>query len=336
MPENTLFYFFSKGVEDTSPAHGHGIAKSTVAELRQKYLEKGVIPSREVFEEFKADYRRGVRQICRVIERREAVRKEKKKRCGQLLKLEESLRAKGYQMIAGVDESGVGAVAGPVVAAAVVFPPGVKILGVDDSKRLDEKTRQNLAVEINRRAIGVGIGIAEVEEIDRINVYQASLQAFKRAVSNLSMKPDYLLVDARVVPQTKIRQECFVKGDSRHFSIAAASILAKTSRDTLMVNLDSLHPGYGLATHKGYATPQHLEAIRRMGPSPMHRTSYECINELTGKCTGMFYRLKDSFSGARSQERLSEWRQEFLESRSQLRVEEIRKLQTLFRRKSER
>jgi len=312
------------------------ISKITVAQLRQEYLENGVIPSRDVLEELRSDCRRGVRQICRSIENREAARKEKERRCGQLLKLEESLRAEGYQMIAGVDESGVGTVAGPVVAAAVVFSPGVKILGVDDSKRLDEKTRQDLLVEINQRAAGIGIGIAQVEEIDSINVYQASLQALKRAVRNLPMRPDYLLVDARVVPQTKIQQECFVKGDSRHFSIAAASILAKTRRDSLMIDLDSLYPGYGLATHKGYATPQHLEAIRRKGPSPIHRTSYQCISELVGKCTDVFYRLKDSLSEARSQARLSEWHQEFLEGRSQLRVGEIRKLQTLFRRRFER
>lgn len=312
------------------------ISKSTVAKLRQKYLEKGVIPSRDVLDELRSDCRRGVRQICRAIESREAARKEKERRCGQLLELEEGLRAKGYQMIAGVDESGVGTVAGPVVAAAVVFSPGAKIIGVDDSKRLDEKMRQDLVVEINQRAAGIGIGIAQVEEIDSVNVYQASLQALKRAVCDLPMQPDYLLVDARVVPQTKIRQECFVKGDSHHFSIAAASILAKTRRDALMVDLDLLYPGYGLARHKGYATPQHLEAIRRKGPSPIHRTSYQCISELTGKCTDVFYCLKDSLSGARSQARLSEWRQEFLEGRSRLRVGEIRKLQTLFRRRSER
>ncbi len=312
------------------------ISKTTVAQLRQEYLGNGVIPSRGVLEKLRSDGRRGVRQICRAIENREAARKERERRCGQLLKLEESLRAEGYQMIAGVDESGVGTVAGPVVAAAVVFSPGVKILGVDDSKRLDEKTRQDLLVEINQRAAGIGIGIAQVEEIDSINVYQASLQALKRAVRDLPMRPDYLLVDARVVPQTKIRQECFVKGDSRHFSIAAASILAKTRRDSLMVDLDFLYPGYGLATHKGYATPQHLEAIRRKGPSPIHRTSYQCISELMGKCTDAFYRLKDSLSGACSQARLSEWRQEFLEGRSQLEVGEIRKLQTLFRRRFER
>ena len=312
------------------------IAAQTIGELHLRYVVEGVSPCSAVLARLKSDPRKGVGQICAVIGRREAARRRRRRRCDHLLELERSLRAEGFRRIAGVDEAGVGPLAGPVVAAAVMFPPEVRIPGVDDSKCLDEEMRRDLEIKIRRQASGIGFGIAEVEEINRINVYQASLQALRRAVGSLALKPDYLLVDARTIPRTAIPQRPVVKGDRRHFSIAAASILAKTERDRLMLELDRLHPGYGLAAHKGYATPQHQAAIRLLGASPIHRTSYACFDELTGESSDSFYRLRDGLARVSTRGALSEWIRQFSEARLHLRVEEIRKLQILSRRKKAR
>ncbi|MDN5862077.1 MAG: ribonuclease HII, partial [Salinisphaera sp.] len=177
-------------------------------------------------------------------------------------------------LVAGVDEAGVGPLAGPVVAAAVICPPSMRIAGVNDSKQLEATRRAALAEAIHAGALGVGVGVAEVEEIDRCNIYQASLQAMARAIRALPMRPEHLLVDARSLPGIGIPQESIIHGDGLSFSIAAASIIAKTHRDQLMQELDRCYPGYGLARHKGYGTAEHLQALHERGPSPIHRKSY--------------------------------------------------------------
>ena len=195
-------------------------------------------------------------------------------RLAVLLRRERTLWAEGFLRIAGVDEVGVGPLAGPVVAAAVVFPPDVGLKGVDDSKKLAPERRRELALAIRARAAAWAVARVEREEIDRVNIYQASLLAMLRAVLALDPQPDYVLVDARRIPGLKIPQEPIVKGDARCHAIAAASILAKTERDGLMEELESQFPGYGFAAHKGYPTDAHREAIRRLGPCELHRRSF--------------------------------------------------------------
>ena len=173
-----------------------------------------------------------------------------------------------------MDEAGVGPLAGPVVAAAVVFPPGVGLKGVDDSKKLAPERRLELAEAIRASAAAWAIARVEREEIDRVNIYQASLLAMRRALEALDPEPDYVLVDARRIPGLRIPQEAIVKGDARCHAIAAASILAKTERDSLMEGFETEFPGYGFAAHKGYATDAHREAIRRLGPCDLHRRSF--------------------------------------------------------------
>ena len=194
-----------------------------------------------------------------------------------LLARERELWAEGLQRVAGVDEVGVGPLAGPVVAAAVIFAPGSEIPGVDDSKKLSAGRREALAVEIKRVAAAWSVVRVEPEEIDRINVLQASLCAMHRAVLRLDPRPERVLVDGRAIPQMNLPQETWIKGDARCFAIAAASILAKTSRDAVMVGYDEQYPGYGFASHKGYPTSAHREAIRRLGPSPIHRRSFTLL-----------------------------------------------------------
>ena len=188
--------------------------------------------------------------------------------------LETLLWRVGLKHVAGVDEVGMGPLAGPVIAAAVVMPPGSYVDGVADSKVLTAAARERLAEEIHRRALTVGIGVVEPEEIDRLNIYQAGLCALRRAVDALAVVPEFVLVDGREIPGLAMPQSAYPKGDSFVCSIAAASIVAKVHRDGLMRDLDRLYPGYGFARHMGYSTRAHFAAIREYGPSPIHRRSF--------------------------------------------------------------
>jgi len=188
---------------------------------------------------------------------------------------EQAAWAQGAQAVAGVDEVGRGPLAGPVVAAAVILDPAKPIAGVRDSKRLTPEQREALLPVIYRQAVAVGIGQVDAAVIDEINILQAALRAMREAVTALSVPPDWVLVDGpRPVPGLPCGQTLVVKGDALSPSIAAASIVAKVTRDRLLVELDALYPGYGLAQHKGYPTPQHLASLERLGVSPIHRRSF--------------------------------------------------------------
>ncbi|MGH9493278.1 MAG: ribonuclease HII [Terriglobales bacterium] len=195
----------------------------------------------------------------------------KKLRC--TLRFERKAWEAGARFVAGVDEAGRGSLFGPVVAAAVILDPEQRIRGLRDSKLLAEKVREELAERICERALACAVAEVDAAEIDRINIYQASRLAMRQAVARLPLLPDHLLVDAMVLdwagPQTRI-----IHGDARSASVAAASILAKVERDRLLRHWDGLFPQYGLAAHKGYSTPQHLESLRQHGPSPLHRQSF--------------------------------------------------------------
>lgn len=197
--------------------------------------------------------------------------------CGGLCR-ELQLWKRGVQYVAGVDEAGRGPLAGPVVAAAVIFEPGTYIPGVDDSKKLTPSMREKLFSEIKKRAVSVGIGIVQHDTIDEMNIRNASLFAMKKAVSKLKVVPEYLLVDGNDFDGS-IPFETIVHGDSRSFSIAAASIVAKVTRDRLMRAYHNLFPQYGFDRHKGYATKQHIRAIKKYGICEIHRRSFH-VKEL--------------------------------------------------------
>ena len=202
-------------------------------------------------------------------------------RLATLLTRERELWASGIERIAGVDEAGVGPLAGPVVAAAVIFPPDFGIPGVDDSKKLTPDRRATLALAIRDSALAFAVALVEPEEIDRINVYQATLAAMALALDGLAVKPQHVLVDARRIPGCDLPQEAIIKGDAHCHAIAAASILAKTTRDDLMRRYDREFPGYGFADHKGYPTESHRDAIRRLGPCAIHRRSFTLLPATT-------------------------------------------------------
>jgi ribonuclease HII len=191
----------------------------------------------------------------------------------------------GYQKIAGVDEAGRGPLAGPVVSAAVILPHDFSCAGIDDSKRLSEKKRNALFPIIKEQAIAVSTGISSHQEIDEINILQASLLSMKRAVENLSkppefLLPDFLLIDGKFTIDMNIDQAAVIKGDSRSISIAAASIIAKVTRDAMMKSLHETYPQYNFIQHKGYPTKAHKQAILKYGPCPVHRQTFKGVKEV--------------------------------------------------------
>ena len=183
----------------------------------------------------------------------------------------------GYKQIAGIDEAGRGALAGPVIAAAVILPTYCNINGLRDSKQLSPKQRAHLFDEIHNVAVSIGIGSADHRVIDRLNILEATLLAMQEAVRKLTPPPDYLLVDGLNLPEVGIVGEAIPKGDSRSYSIAAASIIAKVTRDRLMVELDPIYPNYGFSRHKGYPTSQHRQAIAQFGASDIHRRTFKLL-----------------------------------------------------------
>lgn len=194
-------------------------------------------------------------------------------------KLENAARKAGFLRIAGCDEVGRGPMFGPVVAAAVILAKGACPKGLNDSKKLSEKRRCELDIEIRASAVAWAIAAIDVETIDRINIRKASLLAMRTAVSQLALSPDYLLIDGVDTIDWPCPQQSVIQGDGTSVSIAAASILAKVYRDRLIVELDSQYPGYGLASHKGYCSQQHLAALARLGPTPLHRKNWSPVSQ---------------------------------------------------------
>lgn len=195
------------------------------------------------------------------------------------LQFERRLQRQGYKAVAGIDEAGRGPLAGPVLAAAVIFPDDFELPGLTDSKKLSPAARERLFPLIRQQALAVGIGLASPTEIDQVNILQATLQAMLRAVTRLSLAPDYLLIDGITPLPHTLPQQTLKKGDSRSLSIAAASVIAKVVRDRLMVQYDRRFPGYGFAGHKGYGSVAHRQAIANLGPCPIHRATFRGVRE---------------------------------------------------------
>ncbi|MFN3596373.1 MAG: ribonuclease HII [Rubricoccaceae bacterium] len=189
--------------------------------------------------------------------------------------LEAAARAAGARVVAGVDEAGRGCLAGPVVAAAVVLAPDARLPGLDDSKKLPPAARAALLPQIRAHALAIGVGLCSPEEIDRLNILRAALEAMRRAACDLALPPDLLLVDGnRAIPDAPCAQQTVVRGDARSLSVAAASVVAKQTRDRLMEDLHAAYPAYGWDAHKGYPTAAHYAALAAHGPSPHHRRSF--------------------------------------------------------------
>jgi ribonuclease HII len=258
------------------------VERLVLSELRRRLVVEGRRLDAATEEALRRDPRPGAAALLEAIARRRFENRSEGQRLRKLLQYETALWSSGVLHVAGVDEAGMSPLAGPVSAAAVVFAPGSRIPGVDDSKKLDPATRERLALEIKQTAVAWCVGFAEVEEIDSINIYWAGLLAMRRAVEGLSVPPEHVLLDARLLKELTVPQQRIIKGDSKSLTIAAASILAKTARDTRMKQLDLVYPGYGFAKHKGYPVREHVAALRELGATPAHRRSFGPVRDALG------------------------------------------------------
>lgn len=243
-----------------------------IGSIKEKFANTPVEQLSGVIELYKEDLRQGVqKEIEKAYKKIEALHKEKA-RIDELWKYEREYASYGY--ICGIDEVGRGPLAGPVVAGAVILPKDCDILYINDSKKLSEKKREELYEVIMEKALAVGLGYATPERIDEINILQATYEAMRQAISNLKISPDILLNDAVTIPGVECKQVPIIKGDAKSISIGAASIVAKVTRDRLMVDYDRIYPEYGFASNKGYGASVHIEAIKKYGPTPIHRRSF--------------------------------------------------------------
>lgn len=248
------------------------MAVKSIREIKEEF--KQIPPEKfpEYMDLYRDDSRKGVQDFLKTQENR------MKKYEAELVRIEElcsfEKKYSDYSYICGVDEVGRGPLAGPVVAGAVILPKDCRILYINDSKKLSAKKREELSAEIQEKALAVGIGLSTQDRIDEINILQATYEAMRKAIASLSVEPSLLLNDAVTIPAVGIPQVAIVKGDARSISIGAASIVAKVYRDRMMEEYDKMYPGYGFASNKGYGSKEHIEALHRMGPCPLHRRSF--------------------------------------------------------------
>lgn len=222
--------------------------------------------------QYETDPRKGVQSLILKARRQQEKLQQERDRLQQMWVFEQKYQ--DCQAICGIDEAGRGPLAGPVVAGAVILPPDCEILYLNDSKKLSEAKREQLYEEIQEKAVAWAVGIVSQERIDEINILQATYEAMRQAIGKLSVTPDHLLVDAVHIPEVVQKQTGIIKGDAKSVSIAAASIMAKVTRDRIMVEMDARYPEYGFAGHKGYGSKAHIEAIRQYGPCPIHRRTF--------------------------------------------------------------
>lgn len=244
----------------------------SISEIKKEFEQADKQMLSFLYEIYAEDHRAGVVSLISKYKKQEEKLEEEKKRMENMYIYERKYA--DFQYICGIDEVGRGPLAGPVVAGAVILPKDCDILYLNDSKKLSEKMRESLYDEIMEKAVATGIGIVSPQRIDEINILQATYEAMRMAISKLEVFPDLLLNDAVTIPEVAVRQVPIIKGDAKSASIAAASIIAKVTRDRLMVQYEDVLPGYGFASNKGYGSAAHIQAIQEIGPTPIHRQSF--------------------------------------------------------------
>ena len=244
----------------------------TIGEIRAEFSDACAEDYPSLFEKYREDSRSGVVKLLEQYRKKEEALKKEIARTEAMKAFEHKYEHLGY--LCGIDEVGRGPLAGPVVACAVILPKDCDILYLNDSKQLTAKKREELYDVIMEKAVSVGIGMAGPQRIDEINILQATYEAMRQAIGNLKVVPQVLLNDAVTIPEVTIPQVPIIKGDAKSVSIAAASIVAKVTRDRMMVEYDEVMPGYGFASNKGYGSAAHIEALKKYGPSPIHRASF--------------------------------------------------------------
>ena len=244
----------------------------SISEIKKEFEQADNQSLKMLYAMYADDNRAGVVSLIAKYKKQEEKLEEEKRRMENMYIYERKYA--DFQYICGIDEVGRGPLAGPVVAGAVILPKDCDILYLNDSKKLSEKMRETLYDEIMEKAVATGIGIIGPQRIDEINILQATYEAMRMAIGNLKVRPDLLLNDAVTIPEVNIRQVPIIKGDAKSASIAAASIIAKVTRDRLMVQYEEVLPGYGFAGNKGYGSAAHIQAIQEKGPTPIHRQSF--------------------------------------------------------------
>ena len=246
--------------------------KKSISQIKEEFEQADAAQRAVLYEVYSSDDRAGVKKLVSAYRKKEEALQKERMRLEDMRSFEHKYST--YSLICGIDEAGRGPLAGPVVAGAVILPKDCEILYLNDSKKLSPAKREALYEEIMEKAEAVGVGMASPARIDEINILQATYAAMREAVDNLGVTPELLLNDAVTIPDVSIPQVPIIKGDAKSVSIAAASIIAKVTRDRLMVQYDEILPGYGFARHKGYGSKDHIEAIRRLGPTPIHRQTF--------------------------------------------------------------
>ena len=246
--------------------------RKSITEIKSEFANADIHSVRHVMERYAEDDREGVKKLILSAEKKLTAHQKELDRMEHMFEYER--QHADCQYICGIDEVGRGPLAGPVVAAAVILPKDCDILYLNDSKQLSEKKREELYDEIIEKAVAYGIGMADEKLIDQINILNADYEAMRIAIRKLTVQPDLLLNDAVKIPEVEIPQVPIIKGDAKSVSIAAASIIAKVTRDRLMVEYDKVLPGYDFASNKGYGTKKHIEGLKELGPSPIHRRTF--------------------------------------------------------------
>ena len=244
----------------------------SISEIKREFEQTGELELPALFAQYESDARNGVTALIVRYRKQLAKLSAERERLEKMRCYEHQYEQQG--LVCGIDEAGRGPLAGPVVAAAVILPKNCEILYLNDSKQLTEKRREAMFDEIKDKAVAYGIGMASPARIDEINILQATYEAMRQAVSRLSVQPQLLLNDAVTIPEIQIPQVPIIKGDAKSVSIAAASIVAKVTRDRMMEEYDKVLPEYGFASNKGYGSAAHIEALKKYGPSPIHRKTF--------------------------------------------------------------
>lgn len=250
--------------------------------MEQQIANEADLPD-ELLRQLENDHRTGVKRLWERWEKAKQRRDELREQWRQMSRLEQNLWQQGYSHVAGVDEVGRGPLAGPVVTAAVILPQDYYLPGLNDSKKVPPAMREAFYEHIVSHAISIGMGISSVETIDEINIYQATLRAMKEAVNQLDPAPEMCLNDAVTIPGVAIPQVPVIGGDGKSVTIAAASIVAKVTRDRMMEEYAKHYPQYGFEKNAGYGTPEHCEALKQFGPCPLHRRSFKPVSDLIGE-----------------------------------------------------
>lgn len=244
----------------------------TISEIKQEFLNVSIEQYEELFQTYAEDSRSGVKKLLAQYKKKVEDLEKEKQRLEQMRAYEHTYEHLGY--VCGIDEAGRGPLAGPVVAGAVILPKDCEILYLNDSKKLSEAKREDLYEQIMEKAIAVGVGIVDSVRIDEINILQATYEAMRQAIAKLQVEPQILLNDAVTIPEIHLPQVPIIKGDAKSVSIAAASIIAKVTRDRMMLEYDAQMPEYGFASNKGYGSATHIDALKKFGPTNIHRTTF--------------------------------------------------------------